>query len=271
MNIYSVLRALRRRLNDARGVGRQIARTVSPEALPAVRLPTMNEWWDLTSRFPEFRAPSFTALKDFGYMAVMNELRHLPDGARVLEFGHGFNRTILASFDALEVWGVDDYLPLPYNPSEEEWEREYASLKESCPRARFLRGTLGTDNTPDLPREYFDVVFSVSVLEELHIADVRKLLRHAHSLLREGGLLINTHDWRTRNVGRYRKYLKAHEEVGFNLGDLTEGDPEFDLDDLLLESPTVAMNIYQGSEGEHRTYRGHWTTILTIAEKKTSE
>jgi hypothetical protein len=35
----------------------------------------------------------------------------------------------------------------------------------------------------------------------------------------------------------------------------------------LFESPTAAMSWYQGTEGEHRRYRGHVTTILSIGRK----
>lgn len=268
MNIYSILRRLRRLGNQARGEGRKVLNTILPQRQDSLRLATMGEWWDLTSEFKEFRRPSDTVLKEFGYMAIMREIGRMSGSSRILEFGHGFNTTLFTQFEKThEMWGADDYLPLPYNLPKEEWEREYDAIRQACPRSRLVRGLLGNEDVTELPSGHFDVVCSVSVLEELRMRDLHRVLQHAHALLKPGGLFINTHDWRARNTKRYERYVKAHRRAGFDLDGASERPPETDMNELLLENPTVAMCWYQGTEGDHRLYRGHWTTILSMARK----
>src|SRR5690349_2731131 len=55
-----------------------------------LHIPSVEEWWRLTDKYPEFRQPSNLTLKEYGYMKLFELIEeHRPE--RVLEYGHGFS------------------------------------------------------------------------------------------------------------------------------------------------------------------------------------
>src|ERR1700730_889188 len=103
-------------------------------------------------------------------------------------------------------------------------------------------------------RQLFDVVCSVSVLEEVPIETVRDILKHAARLLKTGGALIGTHDLLTEVPERIGEYVAAHAAAGLYLPIETPA-PESN-NKTLIENPTVAMIAYQMNEPETRNYWG---------------
>src|SRR4026207_788159 len=76
---------------------------------PEIRLATVDDWWRLTRDFPKFRKGSQALLKNYGYMAICEHIQRYKPQA-ILEFGHGFNFTLLEMFQYdHEVWGIDDF------------------------------------------------------------------------------------------------------------------------------------------------------------------
>jgi SAM-dependent methyltransferase len=267
--VNSMRRVVRRLITELRWGSRAATERLSSSSAASVRFATVDEWWRLTSQYPRYRGASNTVLKDFGYLSIMRQLGNEQGGLRVLEFGHGLNPTLFEDFENVhEMWGIDDFQGLAYYPDRPAWESAYrTSLVEAYPGAHFVRGLLGGQPRVELPESYFDVVCSVSVLEELPMTQMRRVLRHAAGILRTGGVLINTHDWRLGQMRRYQRLLDAHHEAGFNLG-IADEVPVPPINSLLLENPTVVMCDYHGQEGDHRSFRGHWTTILTTARKR---
>jgi len=234
-----------------------------------LKIPTVDEWFSLTLKYRDFHRVSHTVLKDYGYMAIMDYVDERPDARRILEFGHGFNATLFERYGRQrDLWGVDDYQGLHYSaPDAVEWERCFNNeVRAKSPNCTFRRGLLGRKSETDLPENYFDVICSVSVLEEVPIQTMRDILGHAAKLVKPGGVLIGTHDLVTDFPARIGEYAAAHAEAGF---DLEYPNPCIDLGGhrLLLESPTTAMLWYQAHEGEGRKYWGHWTTMWTVAKK----
>lgn len=241
-------------------------------------IPTMSNWWELTGDFPAYRRATDGILKDYGYMYL---LRHIETRApaRILEFGHGFNATlfeVLSGRDDVEIWGVDDYQGLGYFPDRGAWEQRHREeLVERYPRARFVRGLMGLHGSarPHLPEDHFDLVCSVSVLEELRISEVIDVLTHCHALLKDGGGLINSHDVQWPHWQRAADFIDAHRQAGFDPGidpqrqqDIAQGR-SFDASEILIQNPARVMLNRKTFRGEHEPYGGHLSTIVAEVSK----
>jgi hypothetical protein len=103
-------------------------------------------------------------------MEIFTYLDEHADAMEILEFGHGFNATLFERYDATRrVWGVDNWQGLHYFPSDPlEWEARFErEVRSKAPNCTFVKGLLGSDNLPELAEGSFDVICSVSVLEEV--------------------------------------------------------------------------------------------------------
>lgn len=233
---------------------------------PGIELGTVAEWWRLTRDFPRFRKSPQTPLKHFGYLAIGERIRRYKP-QRILEFGHGFNPTLLQWFqDEHEVWGIDDCGGRPYMPEKDQWEAMYhQSIVKHCPKVHLVRGLIGKLEPGLVPENYFDLICSVSVLEE--IKDLESLLTQIHRLLRPGGITINSFDWRLNNRKKYRRFVEAHWKAGFDIATRSKRPPRFDIHEILLEHCTNVIAFYQGDQTEERRYRGHYGTLIITAAR----
>ncbi len=155
----------------------------------------VEQWWELSRRYAPLREISIGFLKPIGYCFIFSQIEKLSGVKRVLEFGHGFNPSLFRQLgDSHEVHGIDDYQALPYFPEAKEWDRNYQAFVAGLPKGHFQRGLLakGKNNFPD---NSFDVVCSVSVLEELSHPDLADVISEAHRVLRPGGHFINSFDF----------------------------------------------------------------------------
>lgn len=232
-------------------------------------LPSVDDWYSLTRRYPEYATLSGSPLKDFGYMAVMSEVfeRETARKLRVLEFGHMFNASLFVKLESqAETWGIDDIGIEHYIPQGAEWEGAYKKhLLDRCPATRFVRGYLGRD-MDKLPPNYFDVVCSVSVYDNIPSSYWSAVTRHAFDVLQPGGAFINTYDFPLRYTHEsVRKFIEVQRNSGFTVADPgDQGDA-----DLLIESQFAVINWYQKTEPpETRKYMGNFGTVLTIASKR---
>ncbi len=232
-----------------------------------LKIPTVDDWWKLTLKYPQFHHVSNSPLKDYGYMEAFAYLDDNPSATRILEFGHGFNPALFARYGAeREVWGLDDWQDLHYFPEKDEWYRKFdAEVRDKVPpRCKFVRGLLG--NGVDVPENYFDVICSISVLEELPIDAVLPVIEHAARLLKSGGVLIGSHDTCAMQDERVKKYCEIQTSAGLELPDYI---PPITFDHrTLIENPTAAMFWYQGQTPAERWYYGHWSTVWSIAKKQ---
>jgi SAM-dependent methyltransferase len=245
-----------------------------------LKIPMVDDWYRLSLKYRQFHRASNTVLKDYGYMAIMDYLDS-HDANHILEFGHGFSTALFERYrNARNIWGVDDYQGLACfgTPDRDAWEKKFdQEVRPKAAGCTFRRGLLGGSRGADLPDNYFDVVCSVSVLEEVPIETVRDILKHAARLLKIGGRLIGTHDLlievpfaatrdQVQAQDRIGDYVAAHAAAGLDLpiGTLA---PEIN-NKTLIENPTAAMICYQAKEPETRNYWGNWATIWTVATKR---
>ncbi len=234
---------------------------------PSLEFATMTEWWRLTGRYPEYRRYSHALLKEYGYMRLM-DLFDTVRPKRALEFGHGFNATLLEHGQGMcEMHGIDDDHGLVYFPSGEEWESLYAkSVASVCTGSVLHRGLLGGGNH-DLEEGSFDVIASVSVLEELDPDVLDEVVADCARLLAPGGRLAGTYDLLLSEPTRLCRFTDACEKAGLVIPKALTLD-DVDWNAALLECPSVVMCTYQmGQEEEGREYDGHWTASWFVAQK----
>ena len=203
---------------------------------------------------------------------IDEQFRNHGKDIRVLEIGHGFSPDLMLRFQSKhEVWGVDENQGLHYFDSS-KWEENYqANIVNTCPHVKLVRGLVGSTEFPaDLPVGYFDVVYSISILEEVTVPVLRAIVRSASELLRPGGWLIGTHDLKGAVLpDRLKAYFDFHRECGLDLGDIPDpASVTVDWEYALIEHPAMVMLAYQmATPEETRKYWGHWTTMFTAAQK----
>lgn len=241
-------------------------------------IPTMDEYFRLARNDRRRLTVSAKVLKDYGVMKCIefiSELRATKNRPlRILEMGHGFAPDVLRHFQGTdEVWGVDDDQGLHYFKNIDWDERFQREVLAHCPNVKFVRGLVGSETHPaGLPEGYFDVILSISILEEVPQELFQKIIPHAARLLAPGGWLIGTHDLAGRMLpGRYKAYREAHEQCGL----VIDGAPEpedierlIDWQQVVLENPLSVLLYYQGHIAEEeRKYWGHFTTMFTAARQ----
>jgi hypothetical protein len=188
------------------------------------------------------------------------------EGLRVRGADASDQALLLAFQDTCEMWGVDDWQGLHYFPPQAEWEKQYEQhVVSKCKKTHLVRGLLGEKPPPELPQNYFDLICSVSVVEEVPLEQLLVILKSLRRYVKPGGMIVNTHDWLLTDPGRYTGLIEAHETAGFSLGVKPGPPPPFDTNELLLENSTTVMNYYQQCDGESRRFRGHWTSLLAKA------
>jgi SAM-dependent methyltransferase len=240
-----------------------------------IAFPSVDEWFQLTRRYPAFKKASISTLKDYGVMRCMqyveDNFAHRGKDCRILEFGHGFNPVFLQRFqDKHEVWGADRDQELPYFGPNFDWERRFkAEMAPHTKNVTFVRELVSkhTENSK-LPTNHFDVIASVSVLEEVTLGIVEDVLGAAFDKLRPGGVLIGTHDMRIEMANeRMPAYIGLHQKIGYEIESLPTM-PNINVVQLLVENPTAVMIWYQGGVPEEaRKFWGHWGTCFTVARK----
>jgi SAM-dependent methyltransferase len=239
-----------------------------------INIASVDDWFRLARRFPEFKVAGLTPLKDYGVMACMEFIEDTfgdrDKDLKILEFGHGFNPEVMGRFQAKhEVWGADRDQGLVYFDNV-DWEARFAEeVAPSCKEVRFVRELLSA-RTEDsqIPEGYFDVVLSVSVLEEVSIPVVAEVVQAAHNKLKPGGVLIGSHDLQMALVAeRLRAYLPTQRQAGFAIEDFGSIKP-VDWRAMLLENSQIVMLHYEMAEPEEtRRYWGHFGTVFTVATK----
>lgn len=234
----------------------------------------MDDWWRLSARYPGFRQASLTPLKDYGYLEVLSLIDNLKP-KRVLEFGHGLGHTedgtLYKRGETLEFWAVDDYQGLCYYPKQAHWEKAYEEYKAKHPRVKFVRALLGQPEKtrPFIPENYFDLVCSVSVMEELELRMVTAVVGHCFALLVPGGHLVFSHDLRIGDAKRLRQILQVLRHAGFKIRARWKDQFFPDWKTALLENQLMVMVFYQvqDRQDQHRHYQGNWTTFFVDALK----
>jgi len=130
-------------------------------------------------------------LKGFDYGWILDSVPWKPS-MRILDVGAGYSRLPIhiAERYGCEVWAVDDFGRLDEDVF---WERNQDPQLhvERHPEIRYVIGRIGSDSTKDLPRNYFDIIYSASALEHVPNEDVPRVWNHLDQLLKINGRMLH--------------------------------------------------------------------------------
>jgi SAM-dependent methyltransferase len=230
-------------------------------------LARIDHWWDVSRRFPVLRENGRGVLKALGYAHVIQCLP-AERPARVLEFGHGWGSPLMDLFAAeLELWGLDGHVEVPYWTREEFLARA-AYCRQQHPRVRYVDGLMGAGRNA-LPEASFDVVCSVSVLEELEPPAISEIVADAARLLRPGGLFVNSMDCTTRFTERVEHFFACQEAEGLRF--VKPGSSpalDWSIHDVAFEDPCFVMQHYMGYQpDEGRRWPANFATVLSASRR----
>ncbi len=147
------------------------------------------------------------------------------------------------------------------------WENTFQqTMVPECPSVHFVHELVG-DVESSLPQSHFDLIYSISALEEVSVGELRGILEAAFQLLAPGGYLFGTHDLCFGNIERAEAFVDILQDTGYSI-ERQKGIFDVRLSHVLLEHPAVVMLIYQQNHPEDtRSYVGHWGTMFFVAQK----
>lgn len=136
--------------------------------------------------FGEWKDPAKEQLKVYQDLLVLRFIRdNVPPGSRILDVGGGVSRILAHLAKTYECWNIDKLEGLGNGP------RTIAN-----PPYRLVRDYMGNFN-PELPDNYFDLVFSISALEHVPQDDKTlfdRIIADIDRVLKPGGLSLHLFD-----------------------------------------------------------------------------
>jgi len=133
-------------------------------------------------------------LKGFDYAWLLAS-RQWASGERVLDVGAGYSPLPIhiAKEYGSEVWVADDF---GMDTDCEFWLRhkDPTDHVQAHPEVRFVLERVGQPEKSTLPRDYFDCIYSISVLEHVPPRMLRAVMKHLDTLLKPGGEMLHAVD-----------------------------------------------------------------------------
>jgi hypothetical protein len=147
-------------------------------------------------------------IKGFDYPWLLTS-REWKKEDKVLDVGPAYSRIpiyIQQSFGC-EVWAVDDF---GITVGDDFWKRGSSPQEhiEKHPEVKYVLERLGDPSKSTLPPGYFDIVYSLSVLEHVPAQIMPAVWRHMDLLLKPGGEMLHAVDvYFPSNGGLRRLFL----------------------------------------------------------------
>jgi SAM-dependent methyltransferase len=229
---------------------------------------TGHHLWEAMRLFPDtfLRPAERQALKPLGHaMVVHHASRAHP--TRILEVGHGArSMTFDVLHESAECWGLDGP-DVDGTVSATQLEK----FRQAYPGVTFREGYLGEG--VDLPDHYFDLVYSVSVIEHIPTAGQRSFHEELFRVLKPGGVQLHSYD--TPFAGNVASMHEAVEAAGFAWLE-PRVDPhtfwtseEFRraLPRIVFEHPNVVLTIFSHKFPPEKRSLWNWITVFVGARK----
>ena len=237
---------------------------------------TTDHLWEVAKKYPVLSNHPNT-LKPLGYAHIVTLIETFKP-KRVLEVGHGAGSFIFQIFKDnkdIEFWGLDDEVK-DSAVSAEDLEK----MKIWNPHVKFVSGLLGA-NLKELPENYFDLVFSVSVIEHVPHENLDDVFKDTYRILKPGGIVAHSYDvfysQDTKPVfeafeKNNFKWLKSRDTMTVVwekwLNKYNEQTLEKLIYNAVFENPlVVAENYMWMQKREHRPAPMNFMTILMAARK----
>lgn len=151
-------------------------------------------------RFPETAAPLQLVgrIKDYQNVFVLDYVvRFLPNGGRVLEIGGGscamlrsLNKNMPGKF---ECWNLDPLEGAGNGPVSASKAKPGEGGMGRIPGVKTVEEKVGVFSK-SLPDDYFDLVFSISVLEHIPLAEWPTCFKDMRRVLKTGGYCVHSVD-----------------------------------------------------------------------------
>ncbi|MBV6478183.1 MAG: hypothetical protein HGGPFJEG_00931 [Ignavibacteria bacterium] len=165
-----------------------------------------DHWWEIAKRHPSLSNHPNT-LKPLGYAHIVNLIESFKP-KRVLEVGHGAMSFIFKLFaDKIEMWGLDDVIE-----DSSVYEEDLNNVRKWNPQVTFVRDLLGRFST-ELPENYFDLVYSVSVIEHIPHEILPEVFKDTYRILKPGGIVSHSYDVYYKQSTK--EVFNAYENAGF--------------------------------------------------------
>lgn len=135
---------------------------------------------------------------------------HIPTGSKILEIGGGNSRILSFFKDKYEVWNLDKFEGLGNGPK----------IKSKDGTITTVHNYIG-DFDNNIPKNYFDLVFSISVIEHINLTDNEhmNILNDIERILKPGGHSVHCIDCRfpvgnvTLSNRKFLKYILRHHGI----------------------------------------------------------
>ncbi len=204
----------------------------------------VKDFWLLLDKYKDFKELTdakylWGDLKEYQRLFVLDQLLKMPRGSRIAEIGGGVCNVfeaILKKYPGLyECWSIDPLEGQGGGPvlSRLPWDTDG--------KVRLVRENIGAFST-HLPNEYFDVVFSLSVMEHIPLDRWEECFRDTVRICKNGGMVFHSVDVPVDSeLGRNR--LNALKELPAKVGlKLVQPDVSFDLETVIQDEMTYYVS-----------------------------
>lgn len=237
-------------------------------------LGTTDHWWKAAKKYPLLSNHSYL-LKPLGSAHIISLIEENKP-KKILEIGHGgFSFIFKLFYDELEMWGVDDFL------EDSKVEAEALSdIRRKYSKVNFVSGFMG-DNIQNLPDNYFDLVYSISVIEHVPDEKLKSFFEESVRVTKPGGIVSHSYDVYFRQntkkvfdayINSGLEWLKSKDTMNVFweewLGDFDKKFVEDMFGRIIFENPMeVAEKYMWQKERSIRPNPLNWLTVLTAAVK----
>jgi SAM-dependent methyltransferase len=235
--------------------------------------------WKCRESYPDIFLNQFKtrSLKPLGHATIIEYVnKHFIESGKtcnVLEIGHGGDSPffkIFSNSDKIKCYGIDDY-----DKDNTVSISALEKLRALYTNVTFYNGYLGGGyGGAELPSDFFDLVFSVSVVEHIPTDSLKNFNKDIFRILRPGGLQIHSYD---RPWGGDVKIMKeAIDNEGFlwieegsnkrDISDFWKIDPK-ELARIVFENPYIVMENFCHNQPRENRELYNWVTVLVGAKK----
>lgn len=196
----------------------------------------------LTMKYPGIVFPEGQSwgLKQMGNLFCVDKIKHTK-AKRILESGAGFNLYFDRHFGRkYEYWMADK--------SGFYEDDLFKAARNRRLNTNYIDTFLG-EFSKDLPDNYFDLVFSVSVLEHVPFSEIDKVCDDMARIVRPGGFTAHSIDVTPRSTEKGIKYFHALKSAGFILNSNPDIKWEIMLtrkNQILLEPLSLVYTFHHG-------------------------